>query len=79
MYNDNQKIYVRGGCRLEGEVSLDGSKNSALSNWLLNFEKEQLKTVSSRYQTQKNHAGETTDDYKVKSFPFSKAEPKTDQ
>ncbi len=31
MYNNNQKIYVRGGCRLEGEVSLDGSKNSALS------------------------------------------------
>lgn len=31
MYNDNQKICVRGDCRLEGEVSLDGSKNSALS------------------------------------------------
>lgn len=31
MHYNNQKIYVRGGCRLEGEVSLDGSKNSALS------------------------------------------------
>lgn len=31
MYNNNQKIYVRSGKPLEGEVSLDGSKNSALS------------------------------------------------
>ena len=55
------------------------SKNSALSNWLLKFEKEHLKTVPVRYQTQKNHAGENVDDYKVKSFPLSKAEPETDQ
>ncbi|MBO5408467.1 MAG: ankyrin repeat domain-containing protein [Clostridia bacterium] len=55
------------------------SKNSALSKWLLKFEKEQLKTIPSLYQAHKNHAGETVDDYKVKSFPFSKAEPKTDQ
>ena len=55
------------------------SKNSALSKWLLKFEKEHLKTVPSRYQTQKNHVGETTDDYKVKSFPLSKAEPGTEQ
>ncbi|MBR2357052.1 MAG: ankyrin repeat domain-containing protein [Lentisphaeria bacterium] len=55
------------------------SKNSALSNWLLNFEKGHLKTVPSRYQTQKNHAGETADDYKVKFIPLSKTESKTDQ
>ena len=55
------------------------SKNSALSNWLLKFEKEHLKTIPSLYQAHKNHAGETADDYKVKSFTFSKAEPRTDQ
>ena len=54
-------------------------KNSALSNGLLIFEKEQLKTIPSLYQAHKNHAGETADDYKVKSFTFSKAEPRTDQ
>ena len=54
-------------------------KNSALSNWLLKFEKEHLKTVPSRYQTQKNHAGETAADYKVKFIPLSKTEPGTDQ
>ncbi len=55
------------------------SKNSALSNWLLKFEKEHLKTVPVRYQTQKNHAGETADDYKVKFIPLSKTEPGTEQ
>ena len=55
------------------------SKNSALSNCLLKFEKEQLKTVPVRYQTQKNHAGETAADYKVKFIPLSKTEPRTDQ
>ena len=55
------------------------SKNSALSNWLLKFEKEHLKTVPVRYQTQKNHAGETAADYKVKFIPLSKTESRTDQ
>ena len=35
--------------------------------------------IPSLYQAHKNHAGETADDYKVKSFTFSKAEPRTDQ
>ena len=39
------------------------SKNSALSKWLLKFEKEQLKTVPSLYQAHKNHAGETAADF----------------
>ena len=55
------------------------SRNSALSKWLLKFEKEQLKTIPSLYQAHKNHAGENVDDYKVKSFPFFKAEPGTEQ
>ena len=55
------------------------SKNSALSKWLLKFEKEQLKTIPSLYQAHKNHAGETVDDYKVKFIPLSKAEPETEQ
>ena len=55
------------------------SKNSALSKWLLKFEKEHLKTIPSLYQAHKNHAGETVDDYKVKFIPLSKAEPETEQ
>ena len=50
------------------------SKKSALSTWLLNFEKEHLKTVPVRYQTQKNHAGETAADYKVKFATQRKGE-----
>ena len=46
---------------------------------LLKFEKEHLKTVPVRYQTQKNHAGETAADYKVKFIPLSKTESRTDQ
>ena len=42
------------------------SKKSALSTWLLNFEKTQLKIVPSRYRTQKNNAGETATDYEAK-------------
>jgi len=42
------------------------SKKSALSTWLLNFEKTQLKIVPSRYRTQKNNAGETVTDYEAK-------------
>ena len=45
-------------------------KNSALSHWLLKFEKEHLKTIPSLYQTHKNHAGETAADYKVKFAPL---------
>ena len=50
------------------------SKNSALSNWLLKFEKEHLKTIPSLYQAHKNHAGETAADYKVKFATQRKGE-----
>ncbi|MBR2439267.1 MAG: ankyrin repeat domain-containing protein [Lentisphaeria bacterium] len=49
-------------------------KNSALSDWLLKFEKEHLKTIPSLYQTHKNHAGETAADYKVKFATQRKGE-----
>ena len=54
-------------------------KNSALSDWLLKFEKEHLKTIPSLYQTHKNHAGETAADYKVKFAPFSHAVQKEEK
>ena len=54
-------------------------KNSFLSDWLLKFEKEHLKTIPSLYQTHKNHAGETAVDYKVKFAPFSHAVQKEEK
>ena len=50
------------------------SKNSALSSWLLNFEKKQLKNTPSRYRAHKNNAGETVADYEVQINPVVKGE-----
>ena len=52
------------------------SKKSALSTWLLNFEKTQLKTIPSRYLSHKNHAGETVADYYVKNISAANGETK---
>ena len=52
------------------------SKKSALSTWLLNFEKTQLKIVPSRYLSHKNHAGETVADYDVKNISAANGETK---
>ena len=50
------------------------SKKSALSTWLLNFEKTQLKNTPSRYSAHKNNAGETVADYEVQINPVVKGE-----
>ena len=52
------------------------SKKSALSTWLLNFEKTQLKIAPSRYLSHKNHAGETVADYDVKNISAANGETK---
>ena len=82
-YQNLLRRYNKKVLQMEYELSKAHSETITVRKYwsevMDDLEKEHLKTIPSFYQAHKNHAGETADDYKVKSFTFSKAEPRTDQ